>query len=257
MPPLQPMYGTNPVAPPTNLTLEQQRIFELFRNNNTKANFAAPISSNPQLNVDNRQGNPWQDYVNKDTLQTEQVRPNNVYQEAIRRRLSGINDLGSSQTASVYEAKQRQQIDAQASYGSGQTLGQQTQYQPGASGSRGAVLSAIARFAGTPYSWGGGGLKGPTRGIGRGANTVGFDCSGLVQYAFGQIGWKMPRLAEQQAVTGVRTSIDRLRAGDLVAGPGHIAVYAGNGMMWEAPRTGLSVRLTKVRSGMTGVALKY
>lgn len=247
----------NPTQPPVGLTLEQQRIYELFRNGNTKANFAAPNTANPQLYQDTRQGNPWQDYTNKDALQTEQVAPSTNYQEAIRRRLSGIQDLGSSQTSAVFEARQRQQIDAQQSYGSGQVLGQNTQYQPGVGGTRGDVLKAIARYEGTPYSWGGGGTKGPSKGIGRGANTVGFDCSGLVQYAFGQIGWKMPRLAEQQATRGQRVPISKLRAGDLVAGPGHIAVYAGNGMMWEAPRTGSYVRLTKVRSGMVGVALSY
>jgi cell wall-associated NlpC family hydrolase len=239
------------------MTLEQQRIYELFRNGNTKANFAAPNSANPQLYQDTRKGNPWQDYTNKDALQTEQVSPQTGYQEAIRRRLSGIQDLGSSQTQAVFEARQRQQIAAQQSYGSGQVLGQNSQYQAGVGGTRGDVLEAISRFAGTPYSWGGGGSKGPSKGIGRGANTVGFDCSGLVQYAFAQIGWKMPRLAEQQATMGQRVPISKLRPGDLVAGPGHIAVYAGNGMMWEAPRTGLSVRLTKVRNGMVGVALSY
>ena len=246
---------TQPTAP-VGLSPEQQRIYELFRNGNPRANFAQ-VAQNPLLNQDTRQGNPYQDFVQKDALQTEQVTPSTDYQNAIRRRLGAIQDLGSNQTAAVFEARQRQQINAQASYGSGQVLGQQTQYQPGVGGGRGAVLSAIAKMQGTPYSWGGGNASGPTRGIGRGANTVGFDCSGLVQYAFAQIGWKMPRLAEQQGVMGVRTSINNLRPGDLVAGPGHIAVYAGNGMMWESPRTGLSVRLTKVRSGMVGVALKY
>lgn len=246
-----------PTAPPVGMTLEQQRIYELFRNGNTGANFAPSTSQAPQLYQDTRQGNPWRDYQQQGALQTEQVQPNNSYQDAIRRRLGGIQDLGTSQTQAVFEARQQQQIAAQQSYGSGQVLGQQTQYKPGVGGGRGEVLAAIAKYQGTPYSWGGGGLKGPSRGIGRGANTVGFDCSGLVQYAFGQIGWKMPRLAEQQGVMGQRVSINKLRPGDLVAGPGHIAVYAGNGMMWEAPRTGLSVRLTRVRGGMVGVALNY
>ena len=246
-----------PKQPPAGMTLEQQRVWELFQNGNTAANFA-PSPQNPQLYQDTRKGNPWQDYVNQDGMQTEQVQPNTSYQEAIRRRLGGIQDLGTSQTQAVFEARQRQQINAQASYGSGQVLGQNTQYFTGDPGSRREeLLRIIAQRQGTPYSWGGGNAGGPTRGIGRGANTVGFDCSGLVQYAYAQIGMKMPRLAEQQAQMGVRVPWNKLRPGDLVAGPGHIAVYAGNGMMWEAPRTGLSVRLTKVRNGMVGVALKY
>lgn len=246
---------TNVQTPP-GLTPEQQRIYQLFKNNNPTANFAQ-IPNDPKLYQDTRGGDPYQDYTNQDPLQTEQSQPNTAYQNAIRNRFAQIQDLGSSQTAAVYEARQRQQIAAQQSYGSGQVLGQQTQYQPGVGGARGTVLEAIAKVAGTPYSWGGGNYSGATKGIGRGANTVGFDCSGLVQYAYNQIGWKMPRLAEQQATMGVKMPINKLRAGDLVAGPHHIAVYAGNGMMWESPSTGKTVRLTPVRSGMTGVALNY
>lgn len=244
--------------PPNPLDLEQQRIAQLFRgaNANPAANFAQ-VPNDPKLYQDARGGNPYLDFTQKDALQTEQTAPSSSYQDAIRRRFSQIQDLGSQQTAAVFEARQRQQINAQASYGSGQVLGQETQYQPGVGGARGAVLAAIAKQQGVPYSWGGGGAGGATKGIGRGANTVGFDCSGLVQYAYAQIGWKMPRLAEQQATIGKRVSINQLRPGDLVAGPHHIAVYAGNGQMWEAPRTGLSVRLTPVRSGMVGVALNY
>ena len=249
-----PTQQDQPVNP---LTLEQQRIYELFKNSNPAANFA-PSTQDPRLYQDTRQGDPASDYAAEQSqLITDQMKPNTIYQDAIRRRFGQIQDIGQNQTAAVFEARQRQQINAQASYGSGQVLGQQTQYQPSVGGARGAVLAAIAKMQGTPYSWGGGNYGGPTKGIGRGANTVGFDCSGLVQYAYNQIGWKMPRLAEQQATMGRKVPINQLKPGDLVAGPGHIAVYAGNGMMWEAPRTGLTVRLTQVRNGMVGVALNY
>jgi cell wall-associated NlpC family hydrolase len=240
---------------PLTLTPEQQRIQDLFKNNNPTANFALP--NDPTLQQDVRAGDPAEDYKPTTTLLTEQATPNTDYMAAIRNRFNGINQLGQGATQAVFAAKQQQQIAAQQSYGSGQVLGQQTQYQPGVGGARGAVLAAVAAQQGTPYSWGGGNSSGKTKGIGRGANTVGFDCSGLVQYAYAQIGMKMPRLAEQQATMGAKVPINKLRPGDLVAGPGHIAVYAGNGMMWEAPRTGLTVRLTSVRNGMTGVHLNY
>lgn len=52
--------------------------------------------------------------------------------------------------------------------------------------SGGGVVAAARSMIGLPYSWGGGGIGGPSYGIGRGAGTYGFDCSGLTQYAW----WK-------------------------------------------------------------------
>lgn len=53
-----------------------------------------------------------------------------------------------------------------------------------------SVVRAARSMIGYPYSWGGGGKGGPSYGIGRGANTYGFDCSGLTQYAW----WKGGRI---------------------------------------------------------------
>lgn len=112
-----------------------------------------------------------------------------------------------------------------------------------ASDLRSRLVAKVASQKGVDYKWG---AESPNQG---------FDCSGLVQWAYGKLGIKMPRVSGQQARMGRKASIKSLRPGDLVAHPGHIAVYAGNGMMWEAPRTGLQVRLTKVRSNMYGVKL--
>jgi hypothetical protein len=51
-------------------------------------------------------------------------------------------------------------------------------------GSAGGVVAAARSMIGLPYSWGGGGIGGPSYGIGRGSGTYGFDCSGLTQYAW-------------------------------------------------------------------------
>lgn len=117
-----------------------------------------------------------------------------------------------------------------------------------AGGRRSQLIQAARRFLGTPYSWGGGGPGGPSRGIGRGANTVGFDCSGLVQYAYSQIGIKVPRVSYGQLRTGSRRAIQNLLPGDLVGfgNGGHVAIYMGNGRIIESPRTGLSVRTRKL-----------
>ncbi|MEV4000993.1 phage tail tape measure protein [Actinomadura sp. NPDC049753] len=53
-------------------------------------------------------------------------------------------------------------------------------------GGANGVVAAARSMIGYPYSWGGGGASGPSYGIGRGAGTYGFDCSGLTEYAW----WK-------------------------------------------------------------------
>ncbi|MBV9320521.1 MAG: C40 family peptidase, partial [Mycobacterium sp.] len=51
---------------------------------------------------------------------------------------------------------------------------------------------------GVPYSWGGGTLQGPSRGVGSGADTVGFDCSGLTRFSFAGVGVLIPRYSGDQ-----------------------------------------------------------
>jgi cell wall-associated NlpC family hydrolase len=100
---------------------------------------------------------------------------------------------------------------------------------------------------GLPYVWGGNSLQN------------GVDCSGLVQQIYGQLGVSLPRTAHDQShsTMGTRAAINQLQPGDLVAwqggwrGPnyvGHIAIYAGNGEIIEAPSAGQTVRRRNLRS---------
>src|SRR5579863_6370009 len=99
-----------------------------------------------------------------------------------------------------------------------------------------AAIWAAASQVGVPYVWGG---ETPLP-----AANAGFDCSGLVQWAYGQAGIALPRTAQQQhdAVTAVPAS--QAQPGDLVfwndgtTSVQHVAIYVGAGIVLEAPSTG-------------------
>src|SRR5947209_6199006 len=109
---------------------------------------------------------------------------------------------------------------------------------------------------GVPYSWGGGTPNAPSKGIDSGANTVGFDCSGLVRYSFAGVGVLLPRFSGDQYKAGRHIPPSQAKRGDLIFyGPGggqHVTIYLGNGQMLEASGSAGKVTVSPVRtSGMT------
>ena len=113
-----------------------------------------------------------------------------------------------------------------------------------ATGTADAVIAEARKYVGMPYVWGG---SSPADG--------GMDCSGLVQYVYGQNGVDLPRVSADQARSGTAVpSLDQARPGDLVAwdnstrnsGADHIAIYLGDGKILEAPRTGLDIRVISI-----------
>ncbi|MFW6639078.1 C40 family peptidase [Nocardiopsis algeriensis] len=107
------------------------------------------------------------------------------------------------------------------------------------------VIANAESQLGVPYVWGG-----TTPG-------VGFDCSGLLQWAFAEAGVSIPRVTHDQWNAGDRIAYEDIERGDLLfwrsdpTAPdyiSHVAIYLGDGMMLEAPRTGLDVRVTQVRT---------
>ncbi len=106
---------------------------------------------------------------------------------------------------------------------------------------------------GVPFSWAGGGVTGPTRGKGTGAMTVGFDASGLMQYAYAGAGIKLPRSSGEMYRLGQKVLPQQAQRGDLIFyGPGgteSVAMYLGNNQMLEV---GDVVQVSPVRAnGMT------
>jgi peptidoglycan DL-endopeptidase RipA len=106
---------------------------------------------------------------------------------------------------------------------------------------------------GVPFSWAGGGINGPTLGKGTGMTTVGFDASGLMQYAYAGAGIKLPRSSGQMYRLGSKVLPQQGRRGDLIFygpdGTQSVAMFLGNGQMLEV---GDVVQVSPVRAnGMT------
>jgi len=104
---------------------------------------------------------------------------------------------------------------------------------PSGSARGSSVLAIAARYRGTRYLYGG-------------MTPRGFDCSGFTGYVYRQLGIHLPRTANQQMLATHRIPRSQARRGDLVffvsgGRAYHVGLYAGDGMMYDAPRTGKTV----------------
>jgi len=100
------------------------------------------------------------------------------------------------------------------------------------------------QYLGTPYVWGG-------------ASPGGFDCSGLVVFAYSQLGISLPHYTGALWNVGTPVSSDQLEPGDLVFfyGLGHVGIYIGGGQFIHAPHTGDVVKISSLSDG--GYASSY
>lgn len=101
-----------------------------------------------------------------------------------------------------------------------------------------AAVAEAARHVGKPYRYG---ATGPGS----------FDCSGFVQYVFRQVGVSVPRTSRQQAAAARPVSRGSEQLGDLIifrsgGSVSHIGIYAGDGTMWVARRSGTTITRQKI-----------
>jgi hypothetical protein len=110
---------------------------------------------------------------------------------------------------------------------------------------RGEDIVSTARGAlGVMYQWGG-------------TSMSGFDCSGLVSWAYAQHGIELPRTTYNQINVGASVPPNKLRPGDLVffdtdrskSGPDHVGIYIGGGKFIHAARTGQPVKISSLAEG--------
>jgi cell wall-associated NlpC family hydrolase len=117
---------------------------------------------------------------------------------------------------------------------------------PPVSSAAAVAVQAAESQVGVPYVWGGD------------SPSTGFDCSGLVMWAYAQAGISLPHYSGAQYDDTTHIPLADIEPGDLLFyGPGgseHVAMYVGGGSMVEAPYTGADVHITGVRTdGLAGV----
>jgi cell wall-associated NlpC family hydrolase len=147
----------------------------------------------------------------------------------------------AQQAAQAAQAAAAEQTAAPTGSTSGETAtpGPGPNYNPPpvGSGAAGAVAAAESRV-GDAYVWG---AAGPTT----------FDCSGLVMWAYEQVGIDLPHYSGAQYADTTHIPMSDLEPGDLVfpADPGqHVAMYVGNGDIVQAPYTGAYVQIVPLSS---------
>ncbi|WP_375490428.1 C40 family peptidase [uncultured Jatrophihabitans sp.] len=197
-----------------------------------------------------------------------------AYQQAVARAAAEARAAAAARARAIAEqaAARRQQRHHHSGGGGGGGGG--SSYSPpvssGPGPGGGGWTAAKGRLAvkrakewlGTPYIWAGGNKYGPTTG---GCSdpvapcgTVGFDCSGLVLFAWDR-GWTHQAAVQHHQAGSYHPSPSHFKPGDLLfwkedGGIGHVAIYIGGGDVIQAPQSGDVVKITPWRQVQPGYA---
>jgi len=120
---------------------------------------------------------------------------------------------------------------------------------PLATGTRQQILNEASKYAGADYQLGGRTAKG-------------IDCSGLILSVYNKLGFSLDTHLVSgiaREIPGVKTAVENLKPGDLVVWGenSHIAIYAGNGMIWDSSRSkGTTRRPLWGGKGQYGIAVQ-
>lgn len=107
------------------------------------------------------------------------------------------------------------------------------------------AMEIALEAVGTPYRWGGA------------SPSSGFDCSGLVRWAYGRVGVDLPHNSFALYGEGRRVPVSGMRPGDILffEGLGHVGMYLGRGRMVHAPQTGRYVEVVRLETTNYGSRL--
>ena len=97
-----------------------------------------------------------------------------------------------------------------------------------------SLIKKGMEFMGSPYLWGG-------------ISPFGFDCSGFLFSLFDFLGKKVPRDTSEQIKAGFEVPFAKIKPGDLLFFPGHVALYAGKNKILHANLRGGGVTLDSIR----------
>jgi cell wall-associated NlpC family hydrolase len=226
---------------------------EQYRNGGIDPSVALMLSSNPQGYLEQASSAAEVTATQAETLKSlkdEQRRLDQQKQEAadvlaeLDRSTKVLNDAKAQVQQKLQETKQ---LLSQLSYADRQAvMGDRAsrsdnraalQGLPQGSGYAAAAVSFAESKLGHDYVWG---AEGPNV----------FDCSGLMEWAYGQAGVSLPRTSQEQATVGTRVdSIADAQPGDLLIffnDRHHVGMYIGGGKFIHAPKTGDVVKIADV-----------